>query len=120
MIRKLSEDNRNQVAVIADANTITGFRLAGVPVVRELNRRWAADKLGELINEVLSDKNIRLIIITEPLVEAYDIAKFEKLRKTLPGDVIVSVIPDRAGSRSKIGEEHLRQLIRRAIGAKRA
>jgi vacuolar-type H+-ATPase subunit F/Vma7 len=116
---KLNDENRIQVAIIADPDTATGFRLAGVPIVRELDERAASAKLQEILNEVISNESVKFVIITEPIVEAFGVDKFEKIRKTLPPDIVLSVIPDRSGSRSKIGEEHLRQLIRRAIGAKR-
>ena len=116
---KLTGENQTQVAIIADSNTSTGFRLAGVPVVRILEPGSAAEKLKELIEDVLHDGSVRFVITTEPIVEAFGVDKFEKVRRSLPQDVVISVIPDRSGSRSKIGEEHLRQLIKRAIGAKR-
>jgi vacuolar-type H+-ATPase subunit F/Vma7 len=115
----VSDENRNKVALIADKTTATGFRLAGIPVVRELEAGSAEAGLEDAINDLLDDEDIKFVITTEPLVEAFGIEKFEKLRKALPPSIILSVIPDRAGSRSKVGEEHLRQLIRRAIGAKR-
>lgn len=109
-----------KVAAIADKNSATGFLLAGVQKVHEIDENDIPEKFETYLRDIISDPSVGFVITTEPIVETFGLEKFEKLRRTLPKHVIISVIPDRAGSRSKIGEAHIMELVRRAIGKKRS
>jgi vacuolar-type H+-ATPase subunit F/Vma7 len=110
-------DGSTKVAIIADKNTVIGFKLSGIHIVRVIEEP-SHDEILNTLNDIVKNPEVRFVIITEPLVEVFGLEKFEKYRKTLPEHIIISVIPDRSGSRSKIGEGHLWQLMRRAVGAR--
>lgn len=109
-----------KIAVVSDRSTALGFKLAGVEIVRIIDDLSTTESIESAIKDVIRDMNIRFIIITEPLVQAYGLEEFEKLRRTIPENMIITVIPDRTGSLRKIGEGHLWRLISRATGLKRS
>ena len=116
---KINSELTKAVAIIADKSTTIGFRIAGVQVTRIIDDITKPDVLESTIDEILNNPEIGFIIITEPLVEAYGLYKFEKLRKIISEQVIIIIIPDREGTKREIGESHLFQIIRKAIGTKR-
>jgi vacuolar-type H+-ATPase subunit F/Vma7 len=109
----------NKIAVIADRSTVAGFKLAGVQIVRTLEGASQPGELIKTLDDVLLDPEIKFIFVAEPLVEAYGLDNFEKHRKKLSGEVIITLIPDIRGSKSKIGEGRLWKLIHRAIGLRK-
>ena len=111
--------HRDKVAIVADKSTATGFKLAGITHIHIVDLPVDHDQIKRTIVEVSAEPDVKFIITTEHIVDTYGFEDFEKLRKTLPEQIIVSVIPDRKGSRRKIGEGHLYKLIGRAIGLRR-
>jgi len=117
--RVLNPLRRDRVAIVADRSTATGFKLAGITHIHIIDLPVDHDRVKRTVVEVSAEPDVKFIITTEHIVDTYGFEDFEKLRKTLPEQVIVSVIPDRKGSRRKIGEGHLYKLIGRAIGLRR-
>lgn len=111
--------SRDMVAVVADKNTVTGFKLAGITHYHVIDLPLDREDLKNTIREVSAEPDVKFIITTEHIVDKYGFEAFEKLRKSVPEQIIISVIPDRRGSRRKIGEGHLYKLIGRAIGLRR-
>lgn len=101
-------ENKEKIAVIADAATTTGFRLAGVENTHSLEGAAAEEKLSEL----LSDQSNGIIIVSERLVESVD----WKLRKRIEATAkpVVVAIPDSKGQIEQ--SESLGKLIKRALG----
>jgi vacuolar-type H+-ATPase subunit F/Vma7 len=91
-----------------------------VRTVKVLDEGFDSAELTEYLNELASEPGIGIALITEPIIASYGMDQFEKVRKTLNEKLIIIVIPDSKGSRSKIGEGHLMKIIRRAIGQKRS
>jgi vacuolar-type H+-ATPase subunit F/Vma7 len=114
-----SNSDHNKIAIIADQSTVTAFQLAGVKISKVIEKRSARHELEKSMKEILTDGIVRFILISEPLVEEFGLDHFEKIRRSIPDDVLLLIIPDRLGSREKIGEGHLYHIIRRAIGARR-
>ena len=108
-----------KIAILADKSTSMGFKLAGVHVVRTLEVPSPQEVITDTISDITNDPEISFLLITENLVEAYGMERFEKLRRSLQDSLIIIVIPDRMGSKRDIGEGHLWKLIYRAIGRKR-
>ena len=101
-------EKKEKIAVIADAATVTGFRLAGVEYAFALSGPDAEDRLSEL----LSDATYGIVIVTERLVEQCD----WRLRKRIEATAkpVVVAVPDAAGPIEQ--SESIAKLIKRALG----
>jgi V/A-type H+-transporting ATPase subunit F len=99
----------DKIAIIGDTDTVVGFRLAGI-----LNSNIPSDtsETRQALLTFSQDKNISIIIITEPLAEATR-ETIEELSER-PYPVIVE-IPDKTGSLEG-KESPVRRLVKRAIG----
>ncbi|HEU23878.1 MAG: ATP synthase subunit F [Mesoaciditoga sp.] len=91
-------------------DTYTGMRLAGINGV-VLHKK---DEIISKIYEIRKDKDVGVLLITEKISEMIP-EELDKLRKsrTLP---IVTVIPDRHGSRRS--KDFLTKYVQEAIGVK--
>ncbi|AEG18980.1 V-type ATP synthase subunit F [Methanobacterium paludis] len=99
----------SQVAVMADSDTVTGFKLGGVKEGYPIKDMEEAEKtLKELVK-----KDFSIIIITEKIADGIreTIDKFTKA-STLP---MIIEIPDKTGS-IKRESDPMRELIKRVIG----
>ncbi len=97
-----------KISVIADEDTVTGFRLAGVHY-----SDIAEDK--ESFKEALSsvEDDVGIVITTERLVE-----KYEDLVENFKSEIddvfpIVVEVPDKLGS---VREPKIQELVKKAIG----
>jgi vacuolar-type H+-ATPase subunit F/Vma7 len=103
-----SKEQNERLAVIADAATCTGFRLAGVDHTFPLSGAEAEKKISEL----LSDSTFGIVIVTERMLENCDWRLKKRVEQT--AKPVVVAIPDMAGPIEQ--EESLAKLIKRALG----
>jgi V/A-type H+-transporting ATPase subunit F len=100
-----------KVAVIGDADTATGFALAGVSYTHvHVDKEGTLAKLAEFI----ASEEIGLVLITHPVAEELgdEFRRMMRRKKMLP---VVLRIPDKKGYMPKVDE--LYQLIKRTVGA---
>lgn len=96
-----------KVGVLADQDTVTGFRLAGVNQTRVVE---SSEDVEDYLKEFKED--IAVLIITERLAEE----NREAINKFKEGDSVFPVlveIPDKFGSAK---ETEIKDLIKKAIG----
>ena len=95
------------VAVIGDADTTTGFRLAGITAVYEAKSQTAPQVLEKVLTE-----DYDIIIITESLAAFAEEQLSEVRGKATP---VIVEIPDKKGS---IGytKKILKEVIKNAVG----
>jgi len=99
----------SEVVVIGDEDTVTGFRLAGI---RNTLVHEEASKTEAYIWRVL-EKDVGVVIITERVAEQVrDLLDRIRREKARVKPVFVE-IPDKRGP---MGEDRLRELVRRIIG----
>ncbi|VUT28316.1 MAG: V-type ATP synthase subunit F [Candidatus Syntrophoarchaeum sp. GoM_oil] len=100
------------IAVIADHDTATGFRLAGITRTWDVND--PEDALP-ILNELSSDENCGIIITTERIADNIR-GKIDEINDKKKGITpIVVEVPDKQGT--VIREvDPLRELIKKAIG----
>ena len=94
--------------IIADEDTVRGFRLAGVPGRAVSSFRGATEALAWAMEQ----PDLGLLILTEELCAGFG-PQLEALRAERNRPVIVE-IPGPGGP--KAGRESLRQLVQRAVG----
>ena len=93
-----------------NSDTLTGFRLAGVKGIVVHDREEAQEEL----KRVCDDPEIGIILVTEPLLEKIqEEINSIKLDPKMP---IVTVIPDRHGSRRE--RDYITRNIKESIGLK--
>jgi len=97
-----------KIAVLGDAPTVMGFRLAGVGEAFQASGKEAEKKLEELI----ARPDIGIVIINESLLAGMD----WRLRKRLEGMAkpAVVAVPDYRGEAAEA--ESLKALVKRALG----
>jgi len=98
-----------KIAVISDAATATGFRLAGV---EETFVPAGQEEAEAKLSELLANPSYGIVIITERLLEGCDWRLKKKVEAT--AKPIVVPIPDAGGQIEQ--EESLSMLIKRALG----
>ena len=96
-----------KIAVLGDKDTALGFRLAGAHEVYSFDDTpLDMERLRNKLKELVERDDIGIILITERFVQ-----KVELPEVTLP---IILQVPDKFGS--KLGEEAIKEIVRRAIG----
>ncbi|ASJ05648.1 MULTISPECIES: V-type ATP synthase subunit F [Thermococcus] len=96
-----------KIAVLGDKDTALGFRLAGAHEVYSFDDTpLDMERLRNKLKELVERDDIGIILITERFVE-----KVELPEVTVP---IILQVPDKSGSR--LGEEAIKEIVRRAIG----
>lgn len=99
-----------KIACIGDVDFISGFGLAGVPLLY-LHRRF--DDTLQKLRELFDNPEVGLILL--PNIIAREITfELKELRKRKPVPLILT-IPDKSGWRPEVDE--LRELIKRTVGA---
>src|SRR3989344_3763768 len=96
-----------KIVVVGDAPTCTGFRLAGINEVYELEGRDATIKVDEL----LSVPEIGIIILNEKIVAQFD-AKIKKRLDRLAKPVVIAV-PVKSGPMEQA--DSLKNLVKKAL-----
>ncbi|MHC1567731.1 MAG: V-type ATP synthase subunit F [Candidatus Syntropharchaeia archaeon] len=99
-----------QISLIADPDTATGFRLAGIRNTREVSDKKDAE---EAIRDLSSESGI--IIITERIAEEIRNTIDEINSKKKGITPIIVEIPDKSGKMIR-EVDPIRALIRKAIG----
>lgn len=99
-----------KVGVVADEDTVTGFRLAGVRVGYPVDK---PEEALEKIRELAHNKEVGIIIVTERIMEKIR-GEVENIlgERTFP---LVVEIPDKGGKIEK-RVDPLNELVRRAVG----
>ncbi len=99
-----------KVCVVADEDTVTGFRLAGVKVGHAVD---TPEEAVEKIRELAQDKDVGIIIVTERIMEKIR-GEVEAIigERTFP---LVVEVPDKGGKIEK-KVDPLQELVRRAVG----
>jgi V/A-type H+-transporting ATPase subunit F len=96
-----------KIAVLGDKDTALGFRLAGAHEVYSFDDTpLDMERLRNKLKELVERDDIGIILITERFV-----GKVELPEVTVP---IILQVPDKSGSR--LGEEAIKEIVRRAIG----
>ncbi|HDZ35788.1 MAG TPA: V-type ATP synthase subunit F [Thermococcus sp.] len=96
-----------KIAVLGDKDTALGFRLAGAHEVYSFeDTPLDMERLRNKLKELVERDDIGIILITERFVQ-----KIELPDVTFP---IILQVPDKSGSR--LGEEAIKEIVRRAIG----
>ncbi|ASJ11498.1 MULTISPECIES: V-type ATP synthase subunit F [Thermococcus] len=96
-----------KIAVLGDKDTALGFKLAGAHEVYSFDDTpLDMERLKNKLKELVERDDIGIILITERFVQ-----KVELPEVTLP---IILQVPDKSGSR--LGEEAIKEIVRRAIG----
>jgi V/A-type H+-transporting ATPase subunit F len=99
-----------KISVIADFDTVVGFRLAGVKEGYAVN---SPEEALERLREVVKKENVGLVIITERLVDKIR-GDVDRLLEKRSFPLLVE-IPDKAGPIEK-KVDPLKELVRRAVG----
>ena len=100
--------DKQEIMVIADSETCTGFRLAGVREAHVLEGKEAEKKLSEVIEE----QKAGIVIINERLVPGLDFRLRKKIERI--AKPVVIAVPDKKGLSGEA--ESLKALIARALG----
>lgn len=99
---------KQEIAVIGDSATCTGFRLAGIQRVF----RAEASSAEKTLSELLGEESIGIIIASEKIFEKMDFRLKKRIDST--AKPVVITVPDKTGASTEA--EGLKALIRRAIG----
>ena len=99
----------DEIAIIGDPDTVTGFRMVGISNYATPESDAAA---RQALMGFFRNPRMGLILITEPIAKAVEETIVELSEAPLP---VIMAIPDRQGP---IGtyEQILRELIRKAVG----
>lgn len=101
---------KSSIAVVADADTVTGFRLGGVKEGYVVETSQEAE---ETLENLIKGKNVSIIIITEKIGD--EIRDFiERFTKSSALPMIIE-IPDKSGPSDR-AVDPMRDLIKRVIG----
>ncbi|WP_457751464.1 V-type ATP synthase subunit F [Thermococcus sp.] len=96
-----------KIAVLGDRDTALGFKLAGIHEVYSFDdTSLDMERLRNKLMELVERGDIGIILITEKFLQ-----KIEPPDVTFP---IILQVPDKSGSR--LGEEQIKKIVRRAIG----
>ncbi|NJE00348.1 V-type ATP synthase subunit F [Thermococcus sp. JdF3] len=96
-----------KIAVLGDRDTALGFRLAGAHEVYSFeDTPLEIERLRNKLRELIERGDVGIILITERFAQKVEIPEV-----TLP---IILQVPDKSGS--KLGEEAIKEIVRRAIG----
>ena len=96
-----------KIAVLGDKDTALGFKLAGAHEVYSFeDTPLEMERLRNKLKELVEWGDVGIILITERFAQ-----KVETPEVTLP---IILQVPDKSGS--KLGEEAIKEIVRRAIG----
>ena len=99
---------KQEIVVIGDNATCTGFRLSGIQRVFRAEGREAEKRLAELLEQ----QEIGIIIVNEKIFEKMDFRLKKKIERT--ARPVVIAVPDKTGAGAEA--ESLKALIKRAIG----
>jgi V/A-type H+-transporting ATPase subunit F len=99
-----------RISVIADFDTVVGFRLAGV---KEGYVVESPEEALERLREVVKEEDVGLVIMTERLVDRIR-SEAEKLLEKRSFPLLVE-IPDKTGPIEK-KVDPMKELVRRAVG----
>jgi V/A-type H+-transporting ATPase subunit F len=101
-----------KIAVIGDADTVTGFSLAGV---RHVHVHVSKEETLSKLRRFLMEGDVGLLLITHRVIE--DLGEdFKLLMRTKGVLPVVLAIPDKTGYAPAVDE--LYELIKRAVGAR--
>lgn len=100
-----------KVAVIGDADTATGFALAGASYTYV---HAGKDRTLAKLAKFMTSEEIGLVFITHPIAEELG-AEFRRMMRTKKLLPVVLRIPDKTGYAPKVDE--LYELIKRTVGA---
>ena len=104
-----TELNKSSIAVVADSETVTGFRLGGI---KEVHTVKDSEEAKEIIKN-LTNQGVSIIITTEKIGdEIRDFIDLITKNRTLP---IIVEVPDKTGP-IKRAADPLKELVKRAIG----
>ncbi len=96
-----------KIAVLGDKDTALGFKLAGAHEVYSFeDTPLEMERLRNKLKELIERGDVGIILITERFAQ-----RIEMPEVTLP---IILQVPDKSGS--KLGEEAIKEIVRRAIG----
>jgi len=96
-----------KIAVLGDKDTALGFKLAGAHEVYSFeDTPLEMERLRNKLKELVERGDVGIILITERFAQRVEIPEV-----TLP---IILQVPDKSGS--KLGEEAIKEIVRRAIG----
>jgi V/A-type H+-transporting ATPase subunit F len=96
-----------KIAVLGDKDTALGFKLAGAHEVYSFeDTPLEMERLRNKLKELVERGDVGIIFITERFAQRVEIPEV-----TLP---IILQVPDKSGS--KLGEEAIKEIVRRAIG----
>ncbi|MBM4241156.1 MAG: V-type ATP synthase subunit F [Euryarchaeota archaeon] len=101
--------SKSSIAIVADSDTVTGFRLGGIKEVHAIEDMEGAKK----IIKDLTDQGFSIIITTEKIGDG--IREFiDRITKNRTLPIIVEV-PDKTGP-IKRATDPIKELVKRAIG----
>jgi V/A-type H+-transporting ATPase subunit F len=104
--------NGMKIAVIADSDTVSGFRLGGVTNTHAVE---VGEPIDALLKELMADEELGMIVITEQVGDANrsTVDEMSKSKKTITP--IIVEIPDKNGPIVR-EVDPLKALIKSAIG----
>ncbi len=103
----MNEKMGEEIAVIGDAETCTGFRLAGIKTAFALKGADASKKLEEIVEA----QNAGIVIVNENILAGLDWRLKKKIDR-IAKPVIIAV-PDKSGPSSQA--ESLKSMIAKAL-----
>ncbi len=101
-----------KIVVIGDADTIAGFKLAGVTEAYEVSEESPRESAKRAVRMLLNRRDVALVIITEKAAELAR-EEIEMFRERMYP--IFIEIPDRGGPRLP-AERKYKEMIKRAVG----
>jgi len=104
----MSVDGKQNIVVVADGPTCTGFRLAGVENIYPREGIEAVKKIEELLEE----ESTGILIVNEKIMEQVDWQLKKRIEKI--AKPVVITVPDKDGPREQQGS--LKEMIKKALG----
>ncbi len=96
-----------KIAVLGDKDTALGFKLAGAHEVYAFDDTpLEMERLRNKLKELIERGDVGIILITERFLQRVEVPEVK-----FP---IILQVPDKSGSR--LGEEAIKEIVRRAIG----
>lgn len=96
-----------KIAVLGDRDTALGFKLAGAHEVYAFDDTpLEMERLRNKLKELIERGDVGIILITERFLQRVEVPEVK-----FP---IILQVPDKSGSR--LGEEAIKEIVRRAIG----
>lgn len=99
---------KQNIVVVGDGPTCTGFRLAGVENVFPKEGREAEEKVKELLDE----ESTGILILNEKILENVDWKLKQKIERI--AKPVVITVPDKDGAIEQ--KDSLKAMIKRALG----